>query len=310
MTPFRLLVLSLLGASAVLACSSSGDHGGAGASSSGGAHTTAAGGSGSTLASTGTGGSTSSAGLGGSAAGGSGAGGDGGPMFDLDGAADAPSVCSQLNIGILGNPGANASSNFQQWLISAGTTVQRIQTTTTEPLVASTLQPFDVVVLDWLTRDYTAQEAATFAAWVSAGGGVASLSGYSNDPSQDWHGNTLLAPLQVAYSQSVINGPVTDFATHPITVGLTSVTFLGGYPIADLGGTASTRTPIAFLPGTGGNVPVGYAVQMSQGRAFVWGDEWIEFDSEWSTIPEIKQLWVQVFAWISPMNKCALQPPT
>ena len=54
---------------------------------------------------------------------------------------------------------------------------------------------------------------------------------------------------------------------------------------------------------------MGFAVQLGSGRAFVWGDEWIEFDSEWSTLPEIKQLWVQVFAWISPLNRCQLQPP-
>jgi hypothetical protein len=166
-----------------------------------------------------------------------------------------------------------------------------------------------VIVLDWLTRDYTPSEAALFAAFVTAGGGVASMSGYDGNTTDDWHANSLLAPLEVAYSGSLLSGPVTTFATHPITAGLTSVTFDGGYAISDLGGTASTRTPIAFLPQGSGNVPVGYAIQMGAGHAFVWGDEWIEFDSEWSTLPEIKQLWVQVFAWISPANRCALQPP-
>ena len=278
MTSFRLLAFSLIGASALLAC------GATGAKSSGAGH----------------GGAT--AGPDGGAPDGAD---DGAVFFDAP-TGDATGACTHLNIGIFGNPGSNSSSNFQQWLVMSGTSVQRIQTTTTEPLTAATLQPFDVVVLDWLTRDYTAGEAAIFSTWVSAGGGVASMSGYDNDTTDDWHGNTLLAPLQLAYTGSVMNGPVTIFAAHPITVGLTSVTFNGGYPISDLGGTASTRTPIAFLPG---NVAVGYAVQMASGRAFVWGDEWIEFDSEWSTLPEIKQLWVQVFAWISPMNKCALMPP-
>jgi hypothetical protein len=74
---------------------------------------------------------------------------------------------------------------------------------------------------------------------------------------------------------------------------------------------ASTRTPIGFLPtpDDAGVVPVAYAVQMGSGRAFVWDDEWIQFDSEWSTMPEIRQLWIQVFAWISPMGNCGLQPP-
>jgi hypothetical protein len=219
-------------------------------------------------------------------------------------------MCKHLNIGIFGNPGANASSNFQQWLEMSGTSVQRIQTTTGEPLTAATVQPFDVIILDWLTRDYTAAEAAVFAGFVSAGGGIASMTGYDNNTIDDWHANSLIGSLGVAYSGTLLTQPVTNFAPHPITAGLTSVTFAGGYAISDLGGAASTRTPIAFLPQGGGNVTVGYAIQMGSGHGFVWGDEWIEFDSEWSTLPQIKQLWVQVFAWISPANSCALTPPS
>ena len=167
MTYRRILALALpcLGASALLACSSSGDHGGAGAS---GAGASGAGGalasstgssatSGSKTAGSGTGGAAISAGNGG----GSGA---GGGLVILQDAGDAASACTHLNIGILGNPGADPSSNFQQWLVMSGTSVQRIQTTTTDPLTAATLQPFDVVVLDWLTRDYSSAEATTFAA--------------------------------------------------------------------------------------------------------------------------------------------------
>jgi hypothetical protein len=244
---------------------------------------------------------------------GSGAGGDdGGLILDIEaGLGDGSTACSHLNIGILGNPGADASSNFQTWLTNAGTSVQRIQTMSGVPLTAAALQTFDVVILDWLTRDYTAGEASIFSTFVSAGGGVVSMSGYNNDPTNDWHANSLLAPLAVAYSGPLLSGPVTTFATHPITAGLTSVTFNGGYAISDLGGTSSTRTPIAFLPDPSGSgqVTVGFAVQMGSGRGFVWGDEWIEFDSEWSTNPQIKQLWVQIFGWISPANKCALTPP-
>jgi hypothetical protein len=48
---------------------------------------------------------------------------------------------------------------------------------------------------------------------------------------------------------------------------------------------------------------------MGSGRAFVWGDEWIEFDSEWMAIPQIPQLWVQVFSWLAPKTTCQLNPP-
>jgi len=241
----------------------------------------------------GTGGSTS-AGTGGS------------PSGRDAGGATADAGCSHLNIGILGNPGNNPSSDFQAWLEARGTTVQRVQTTPDVPLTAATLQPFDVVVLDLLPRDYTADEAAVFSAWVAAGGGVAAMSGYEDDPTQDWHANSLLAPLGLAYAMPRIWGPVTQFAVHPITAGLTSVTFTGGYVVSEVTGGSGTRTPIGFLSSNPGTVAVAYAVQMGMGRAFVWGDEWIEFDSEWAAMPQIPQLWLQVFDWVSPPNRCML----
>jgi hypothetical protein len=207
----------------------------------------------------------------------------------------------------LGNPGARASSNFQQWLEKSGTSTQRLLTSDTEALTSATLQPFDVVILDWLPRDYTAQEASIFSLWVAAGGGMASMTGYSGNTVADWHANSLLAPLQVAYGGALLSGPVTSFALHPVTLGLSSVTFQGGYAVTDLGGIASKRTPIAFLPDD--NAIAGFAVQLGKGRGVVWGDEWIEFDSEWSTLPEITKLWVQLFVWIAPKNKCELTPP-
>jgi hypothetical protein len=224
-------------------------------------------------------------------------------------------ACQHLNIAILGNPGTNSSANFQSWLESAGTSVQRIQTAAPTPAItAATLEPFDVVVLDWLTRDYSADEASVLAAFVSNGGGLITMTGYDNNTTDDWHANSLLVPLEVAYAGPLLDpyagGSVTSFAAHPITAGITSVTFAGGYAISDLGGTVSTRTPVAFLPNAddGGLEPVGEAIQMAGGRAFVWGDEWISFDSEWTTMPEIKQLWVQIFAWVAPHTACELQP--
>ena len=143
----------------------------------------------------------------------------------------------------------------------------------TAPITAATLMPYDVVILDWLTRDYTSAEAAALASFVSQGGGVISMSGYDNVTTDDWHANSLLAPLEVAYSGPLLNGPVTTFAMHATTAGLTSVTLDGGYAITDLGGTASTRTPVAFLPNPSGagSVTVAYAITMGSGHAFVWG---------------------------------------
>lgn len=217
-------------------------------------------------------------------------------------------ACATLEIGIFGNPGAYDKTNFEQWLRLGGASVQRIQKTANEPVTAATLQSFDVVVLDWLTRDYTTSEASVFAAWVAAGGGVISMSGYNGVTNDDWHANSLLAPLGVAYSGPLLSGPVKNLAVHPVTNGLSSVVFKGGYAIADLGGESSMRTPIAFLPFAGSDVAVGYAIEMGQGRAFVWGDEWIEFTVKGAEFPP--QLWQQGFTWISPENTCPLRPPS
>jgi len=296
----RLLAGSLLSASALLGCSGEPDRPGSAVAAAGTSHSAAGSGPGGSP-STGTAG-TSFAGSSSFA---------GGPNLIVD--ADAGpteqgggSECQHLNIGILGNPGARASSNFQAWLEKSGTSAQRIHTTVNEPLTAATLKPFDVLVLDWLTRDYTPEEAAIFSLWLSAGGGMMSMTGYSNTAA-DFHANSLLAPLRVEYGGPLLSGPVVDFAIHPVTAGLTSVTFSGGYTVTDLGGGASTRTPIAFLPDA--NAVAGIAIQVGKGRGIVWGDEWIEFDSEWSTLPEITQFWVQLFAWIAPKNKCELTPP-
>ena len=226
------------------------------------------------------------------------------PGFRDAGALDAAdaNACRVINIGILGNPGSLPSSNFQAWLTKAGTTVARIQTGTT-PLVANDLTPFDVIILDWLQHDYSPAEVAIVQAFVEAGGGLIAMTGYSGGTS-DWRANPLLASLGVSYVGGLVGGPVKIFMPHPITQGLSSVTFNGGYLVGTLGASPNKLTPIAAIPE--GNVA--YAIEASKGRAFVWGDEWIEFDSEWSHLPEIKQLWVNVFAWIAPSG-CPLTPP-
>lgn len=215
--------------------------------------------------------------------------------------------CTPLRIGILGNPGAYSGADFQAWLLASGAGAQRLQITPGEPLTEAALAPFDVVVLDWLTRDYTPEEAAIFSAWVEAGGGVVSMTGWNNVLADDWHPNSLLAPLGVAYSGPLISGPITDLADHPITDGITSVVFEGGYGISDLGSGSGTLTPIASLAVDGGVTTVGFAIEKGSGRAFVWGDEWIEFLSKGPSFPP--RLWVQVFEWVGSDTSCVLTPP-
>ena len=210
--------------------------------------------------------------------------------------------CGQVNIGILGNPGPLPSSNFQSWLVASGTSAKRIQQVATTPLTAAEIAEFDVLILDALVRDYTPDEANIFESWVASGKGVISMTGYT-DSAIDLRANTLIDRLGVKYATPQLSGPITAFVPHPITAGLTSVSFQGGYRVIETE-KVTQRTALASI----GGVNTAYAIQASAGRGFVWGDEWIEYDSEWGMLPQIKQLWVNVFAWLAP-EKCRLEPP-
>lgn len=217
---------------------------------------------------------------------------------DIDEGGDG--ICDCLAIAIIGTPGGLASSQFQQWLIDRGTSTDRIDPAVVD---AAVLDPYDVVILDQLTREYTPAEAAAFDAWVTAGGGLMAMTGHTASPvsAQQWP-NGILGPMGLEYQGALLNGPVTDFVPHPITMGLTSVTFLGGFEVvATIPGQSDV---VARLPGM---VPAAQAQERGAGKVFVWGDEWIEYDSEWAALPEITQLWVNIFDWLTPTDLCA--PP-
>ena len=207
-------------------------------------------------------------------------------------------ICDCLRIGVIGQPGTLASSSFQAWLEVRGTSVTRLGLDAA-PLTLAMLQAFDVVVLDRLQRDYTPGEADALRQFVEAGGGVMAMTGYTGGGEDYARPNTLLAPFGLEYLAGLHNGPVTQWETHPVSMGIASVTFAGGYLIRDTTGGA---TVVARLAGG----VAGVAREQGQGRVFVWGDEWIQFDSEWSTMPMIAQLWTNLFSWLGPRDRCVI----
>lgn len=218
---------------------------------------------------------------------------------DIDEGGDG--ICDCLAIGIVGTSGGLASSQFQQWLIDRGSSADRIDPALID---ATVLDAYDVVILDQLTRAYTPAEAAAVDTWVSAGGGLMSMTGHTASPvsAQQWP-NTILGPMGLEYQGALLNGPVTDFELHPIAVGLTSVTFLGGFEV--VAANPAVNDVVGRLPG---GAAAGIAQERALGKVFVWGDEWIEYDSEWEALPEITQLWVNIFEWITPVSLCTPPP--
>ena len=218
---------------------------------------------------------------------------------DIDAGGDG--ICDCLAIAIIGTPGSLASSQFEQWIIDRGSSANRIDPAVVDGTV---LGDYDVVILDQLTRAYTDAEATAFEAWVSAGGGLMSMTGHTSNPTsaQDWP-NDILGPMGLEYQGALLSGPVTDFELHPIATGLTSVTFLGGFEVVST--NPGESDVVARLPA---GAVAGMAQERGEGKVFVWGDEWIEYDSEWESMPEITQLWVNIFEWITPVALC-LPPP-
>ena len=223
---------------------------------------------------------------------------------DLDVGMDG--VCDCLSIALVGNQGYEPSSEFQAYLEDQGTTVERINSEVMNdinaPLTPAVLDKYDIIILDWLQRSYTPQEAEAVRTWVEAGAGLMTMTGHINNQATIDRSNSFITPLGLEYngSKGFFDGPVTQFAPHPITQGLTSLTFLGGLYIDVTPDMIGVNTTIMTLP----QGPVGVVQERVKGRVFVFGDEWVEFDSQWQNMPEIKQFWVQTLAYLGPKDSC------
>ncbi len=212
---------------------------------------------------------------------------------DVDRGRDGIPDC--IRIGLLGNAGAYAASDFVGWLHANGSSVERVLTDG-ESLTRLLLDRFDVVIIDWLTREYSSAEAGIVFEWVSGGGGLMTMTGYDNSPADLTRPNSFLTAFGLRYVAPLIHGgAVTDFSPHPTTDGLASVTFLGGYRVA-LEGTSGVVT--ARIAGE----PVAVAHERGLGRVYAWGDEWVEFDSEWRAMPMIQLFWADVLSWLAHLR--------
>lgn len=206
-------------------------------------------------------------------------------------------------IGIMGAPGANASANFQAWLESQGAIATRFHDASdAAELQRAELETFDLVVVDWLQRIYTEAESDTLTQWVEDGGALMVMTGHDSGATADRH-VSLLVSLGPSYDLAggPLNGPAVLLA-HPTTETadgadtLPPVTFNGGLRTTVPDELTATIVPMATI----GEATVGVAGPLGDGRVLLFGDEWIEFDSEWSSMPAIPQLWLNVVTWLSP----------
>lgn len=236
-------------------------------------------------------------------------------------------LCDCLRVGVLGYPGSFGSlDGIRSWLAtrSAPAAVLAGQVLTPQMLAG-----LDVLVVQdvrdgetdgtvgqagtgkGIGREFTTAEVQALKAWVDAGGGLMTLTGYSVISGESSNVNRLLAPFGLSYaSQAILQGadsnppaPVTHWdATHPIASGVTEVGVKGGHAVS--GGTL-----VAWEP-TQGAYDIGRAMESGRGHVFAWGDEWIEYDADWSAPAfQARRLWLNAFKWLTAAGYCQVPIP-
>ncbi len=326
MQTFRLAALVLISLS--LAGCSCGDpnvgiDGDGGSSNDGG---TGAGNGGGNGAGTG-GGSATGAGTGGSGGGGLSAevcdgvdNDQNGIIDDVDVAGDG--VCDCLKIATLGYAGQwGNGSVFSSWL--NGKSQAGVAALAAQTLTPALLSQYDVIVVqdvresgtsgvgNGLGRAYTTAEIDALEGWVGSGGGVMTLIGYG-DSTEIVNVNRLLAPYGLSYGNMQVLGsiggstrPITQWAPmHPLSDSVTRVGTDNGYAVQGGG------TRIAWDMQSG-NVDVARALEYQSGRVYVWGDEWITYDSEWSahTDYQVERFWLNSLKWLTAVGRCQVELP-
>ena len=222
-----------------------------------------------------------------------GTGGSGGPVVECDSSGNC--VCIKIamwgGLGVFGTvPGMDGSDAMTEWL-NANSTAQAEYSVSKPSITKSYLEGYDIIILqnlsDWPA--FTAGELAAFEAWIRAGGSVMSLAGYTVSPTEMARTNSLLSFSGMSYeemsdtagSNLVTCGycygnsvPQAGWkVTHPIATHLTMVGAYHGRSI--LPGTG------AVLAETADEV-LGATKQVDAGRVFMFHDEWITYQSQWT----------------------------
>jgi hypothetical protein len=309
----------------------------------------------------------------GSASGGTGAGGEtigsgasgslGAPGSALqasqDGSEGAAQVCTDagctcIRIASIGHEGiwgacgmyGDSTSAFETWLNTQSTAV--VDTYTSKPtLSASFLAQYNVIILQWL-RDvadggsdgalwtFTPTEVSALEAWVKAGGGLITLSGYDGDGEEVTPLNSLLSFTDFHYNMDATYGTNCNScwggacalsgwnANSPIGAHLTQVGIQFGRSISVAASAA--YAPTIDCPCPSGNECAVHE-DVGSGHVFAFTDEWVTYTSQWlgtaSCIPgscegdtaqndfQVPQFWYNAIAYASSSAQCfMIQNPT
>jgi len=223
-------------------------------------------------------------------------------------------ICDCLNIATVGIPGTWGEGNvFGDWLAERSST--EVVNLGSAILDDAALEPFRVIVFlnvgegaDGIQRQYSADETAALQRWIGAGGGVMTTIGYADYPEEVDNINRLLSPYDMYYGTVPVlqkegdqTIPVTTWQAHPTTEGISAVGVDNGYEVLE------NQTVVAEEQG----IQLAEVFTYGEGNIFVWGDEWICYDSEWQNIADyqIERFWLNIIKWLTPEDECQVPGP-
>jgi hypothetical protein len=238
-----------------------------------------------------------------------------GPITDAGGTASASDSgrqprctdagCTCFNIASIGHLGSygNGSTELINWLnTESSATVALYQTKPT--LTMDFLNQYDVIILQWLSDgnggrntywQFSQTEVQNLGAWVQAGGGLITLSGFEPTTGEVGPLNNLLSFSDISYNTDDILGtcpgalmcscwgntvPVGPWAPGPIGDNITQVGAYHGRSI-----NPGSATVDALGDDDGGNVVYAAHETFGAGHIFSWCDEWVTYTSQWIGVP-------------------------
>jgi hypothetical protein len=157
-------------------------------------------------------------------------------------------------------------TEFRNFAVNHSFTFDKLYPKGTATLTGADIAPYDILILNLPTINYTSAEIAVIKSWVEDGGGLYVMADFVL-PTGQQNLNELMGYWGLAISQGTTNLPssvTSEFDAHPILEGVASLSFHNGEYLNVSGGAY----PIASF---GPNIAVAGA-EPSHGRVILAGD--------------------------------------